>query len=125
MECSSPSAGVVFEFERSAMRGDPIPPGLSAADRTAYISLREVYAQYHRKVISRETGAADKKVIKRARDDEARLMAFGDKCRDHAVKLWSAVGGAAAEYRKNRTLENADRLLEAIYGVGIPGGEGP
>lgn len=125
MECSSPSAGVVFEFERYAMRGDPIPPGLSAADRTAYISLREVYAQYHRKVISREVGAADKRIIVRARDEESRLMAFGDKCRDHAVKLWSAVGGAAAEYRKNRTLENADRLLEAIYGVGIPGGEGP
>ena len=104
MECSSPSAGVVFEFERSAMRGDPIPPGLSAADRTAYISLREVYAQYHRKVISREVGAADKRIIVRARDEESRLMAFGDKCRDHAVKLWSAVGGAAAEYRKNRTL---------------------
>lgn len=125
MECSSPSAGVVFEFEQSAMRGDPIPAGLSAADRVAYISLREVYAQYHRKVISREVGAADKRIIVRARDEESRLMAFGDKCRDHAVKLWSAVGGAAAEYRKNRTLENADRLLEAIYGVGIPGGEGP
>ena len=118
-------SGMVFEFERSAMRGDPIPPGLSAADRTAYISLREVYAQYHRKVISREVGAADKRIIVRARDEESRLMAFGDKCRDHAVKLWSAVGGAAAEYRRNRTLENADRLLEAIYGVGIPGGEGP
>ena len=118
-------SGMVFEFERSAMRGDPIPDGLSAADRVAYISLREVYAQYHRKVISREVGAADKKIIVRARDEESRLMAFGDQCRDHAVKLWSAVGGAAAEYRKNRTLESADKLLEAIYGVGIPGGEDP
>lgn len=113
-------SGMVFEYEQAAMRGEPIPPGLSAADRAAYLQLRGLYVQYHSRLISRETGSADKKRILRARDEEARAAAFRERCLSHTVRLWKEVECAASDYRKNRTLENADRIMEAIYGVGFP-----
>lgn len=113
-------SGTVFEYEQAAMRGEPIPSGLSASDRAAYLQLRELYAQYHSGSITRETGSADKKRILRARDEEARTAAFRERCLSYTVRLWREVECAASNYRKNRTLENADRIMEAIYGVGLP-----
>ena len=39
----------------------------------------------------------------------------------HSVEMLKAVELAANAYAKERTLENADRLYQAIYGVEAPG----
>lgn len=36
---------MVYDFERAAIRGEPVPDGLEPADTWLFLALREVYAQ--------------------------------------------------------------------------------
>lgn len=103
-------------YERQAMAGEPIPDGLSLPDTMLYITLRGIYQQYRAGHISREQGAADKR---KAVVEYHRLVSrleIGDRCREHAVQMWKDIELLTSEYRKNPTLETADKIVQKIYG---------
>ena len=49
-----------LNFERQAMKGDHIPKGLDIADSCLYIALKNLYAMYRNKLISRKDAAEEK-----------------------------------------------------------------
>lgn len=103
-----------FKWELNAMRGEEMPDGLSTPDQTLYLQLRMLYNQYKTGIVSRETASREKKKL--LRNWELGLIW------DKAGKLWNEqirlTEEARSAYRKERTLENADKLLNRIEGAG-------
>lgn len=100
-------------YERSAMQNAPMPHNLMFPDQLMYQSLALLYARYRLKLISREQASVEKKQLLREHENAIFFWGLG--------KRWSEIIKkteiARAEYRKNRTLENADRLLSSIDGM--------
>ena len=95
------------------MNGDPLPDGLSYPDEITYLSLRNVYAALRDHTIDRETAMNEKRKL----IDDLRIWNYQADMGSLWVKTIKAVESAATAYRKSRTLENADRLLQAVEGV--------
>ena len=104
--------GIVLPWEKDAMAGLEMPDGLSYPDQILYLELRMLYAQYFKKIIDRETATKEKKKLL----DEHRCLQFREEMGNHWVEVSRLTDLARCDYKKNRTLENADRLVEIIEG---------
>jgi hypothetical protein len=107
-------------YERAALNGEPMPDGLTLEDQLCFQALALLYRRYRAGSVSKNVGAEEAWKIRSSCQVRKEALAFERKCNSHSVRLWKAVEGAANAYQKERTLENADRMIEAIYGVGIP-----
>lgn len=105
--------GLPIEMERDAMNGKEMPDGLGYPEQILYMCLRMLYDQYRKKIIDREVAAREKKKLL----DEYRIYKFREQMGDEWVAQIKQTELARAEYRKNRTLENADKLLGSIDGT--------
>ena len=104
--------GIVLPWEKYAMAGLEMPDGLSYPDQILYLELRMLYRQYFQKVIDRETATKEKKKLL----DEYRCCQYREEMGNHWVEIIRLTDLARCDYKKNRTLENADRLVEIIEG---------
>ena len=104
--------GVVLPWEKDAMAGLEMPDGLAYPDQILYLELRMLYRQYFQKVIDRETATKEKKKLL----DEYRCCQYREEMGNHWVEIIRLTDLARCDYKKNRTLENADRLIEIIEG---------
>ena len=104
--------GIVLPWEKDAMAGLEMPNGLSYPDSILYLELRMLYHQYFKKVIDRETATKEKKKLL----DEYRCYQYREEMGNHWVEIIRLTDLARFDYKKNRTLENADRLVEIIEG---------
>lgn len=116
MEERGTGAGVVSELERLAIRGEPMPDGLNLTDQWFFQSMSLLYERYHAGFIDRKIGKREKGQIVYQRDRELRQRDCDNKLIQHHVAQTKAVEGAQNAYRKDRTLENADRLSAALDG---------
>lgn len=101
---------------RWAKQGRPIKEAdLSKAESELHYQLCNLYATYRFGGLSAEDGARRKEKIlnnfwaRKEEDDFRTTMA------EHYAKQTVRIESAANAYAKNRTLENADKLYEAIY----------
>lgn len=108
-------AAVVFPYERQAMNGEEMPDGLDYPDKVIYLCFRMLYAQLRQGIIDRDTAVREKRKIMR----EYEGYKFVDQMGQEWVKVIQESELARAEYRKNRTIENADRLLDAVEGASL------
>lgn len=103
-------------YERAAMNGDPMPDGLSMEDQLLYLSLRNLYASFRSGTISREHGSAEKGKLLYEHGRRVRLHNVSLRGSKHTAAMWGSIAKYTHAYRKDRTVENADKLLEAIQG---------
>lgn len=54
---------IEFSFEREAMKGKQLPKGLDIADSCLYIALKNLYAMYRNKLISRKDATEEKRQL--------------------------------------------------------------
>ena len=104
--------GIVLPWEKDAMTGLEMPDGLSYPDQILYLEWRMLYHQYYQKVIDRETATKEKKKLL----DEYRVNQFRAEIGKQWVEVIRLTDIARWDYKKNRTIENADRLIEIIEG---------
>ena len=104
--------GIVLPYENDAMAGLEMPDGLSYPDQILYMELRMLYHQYYQKVIDREMATKEKKKLL----DEYRVNQFREELGKQWVEVIRLTDIARCDYKKNRTFENADRLVEIIEG---------
>lgn len=104
--------GIVLPWEKDAMAGLEMPDGLSYPDQILYLSLRMLYAQYFKKIIDRETATKEKRKLL----DEYKCYQYQDEMGKQWVEVIRLTDLARCDYKKNRNLENADRLVEIIEG---------
>ncbi len=107
------STGITLHYETQAMSGEEMPSGLDYPDQVMYLSLRLLYDSYRRKIIDRETATAEKKRLL----DNYRCYKFNWENGERWTEIIKATEAARTEYRKDRSLENADKLLQAVEGV--------
>lgn len=72
-----------------------------------------LYDQLKRGIVTRETATVEKKKLLH----NYRIYKFNDQMGKEWVDAVRKTEAARAEYRKNRTLENADKLVAALEGA--------
>lgn len=99
-------------YERTAMSGGEMPKGLEYPDQILFLELRLLYDSYKRKLIDREHATQEK--VELLRTYEAHKIV--DKMGKEWVDQIKRTELARAEYRKDKTIENADKLLACVEG---------
>ena len=103
-----------FSFEGQAMEGKPLPKGFDIADSCLYIALKNLYAMYHSKLISRENATEEKRrLIYNWTTDKSKIEFLN---RDSDA-LRDKISVASEDYKKNPCIENADKLYAAFYNL--------
>lgn len=110
---SQTGTGIVLPWEQAAIRGEEMPDGLNYADQVLFLNLRTLYAQKRMNIIDRETAVREKKKLL----DNYRLYQFREQMEDEWIKGIRATEILRANYRKDRTLENADILVKTLEGM--------
>ena len=113
------------EIGKLAYRNEKPEQGFDYIDWLLWFMLRDIYNQFRAgtmeidSCVKRKEEAVNIWEKERFRDDQMRQSS------SRAAELWKNVEAAASQYRKNRTLENADLVMVAIYGIKLqPDGEG-
>ena len=102
------------EFEKDAMRGDPLPKWLDVADSCLYIALKNLYAMYRKGLISRKDATEEKKrLIKNWTTDKSKIEFLNRE----SDELRNKICEAAETYKNVPCVENADRLYAALYNL--------
>lgn len=103
-----------FSFERQAMQGEPLPKGLDIADTCLYVALKNLYAMYREKLISRKDATEEKRrLIYNWTTDKAKIEFLN---RD-SESLKNKIDVASEEYKNNPCIETADKLYAAFYNL--------
>ena len=103
-----------FEFEREAMQGKPLPKGLDIADSCLYVALKNLYAMYQSKLISRKDATEEKKrLIYNWTTDKSKIEFLNRE----AEALRDKIGTASDDYKNNPCIETADKLYAAFYNL--------
>lgn len=99
-------------YEKIAMSGGDMPKDLEYPDQILFLELRLLYDSYKRKMIDRD--AATREKVELLRTYEAHKIV--DKMGKEWVDQIKRTELARAEYRKDKTIENADKLLSCVEG---------
>lgn len=103
-----------FPFERMAMQREPLPKDLDIADSCLYVALKNLYAMYYEKLISRTKATEEKKTLVRNWKEDKSKLEFLDR---DSNSLRDKIGTASKEYRNNPCVETADKLYAAFYNL--------
>ena len=103
-----------FAFEREAMQGQPVPKGLDIADSCLYVSLKNSYATYRNKLISRKDAAEEKKRLVYNWETDKSKIEFLNR---GSEALRDKIGTASENYKNNPCIETADKLYAAFYNL--------
>lgn len=99
-------------YEKIAMAGGAMPEGLEYPDQILFLELRMLYDSYKRQLIDREQATREK--VELLRVYEAHKIV--DECGKEWVDQIKRTELARAAYRKEKTIENADKLLACVEG---------
>ena len=103
-----------FTFEREAMQGNPLPQGLDIADSCLYVALKNLYAMYQNKLISRKDATEEKRrLVYNWTTDKAKL----DFLNRDSETLRDKIGAASEEYKNNPCIETSEKLYAAFYNL--------
>lgn len=101
-------------YEKIAMAGGEMPNGLAYPDQILFLELRLLYNSYKRNLISRDAATTEKIELLRTYEAHKIVEGLGKQWVDQIKRTELA----RAEYRKNKTIENADKIVAAIEGLG-------
>ena len=103
-----------LDFERQAMHGQPLPKGLDIADSCLYIALKNLYAMYRNKLISRKDATEEKgRLIYNWETDKSKIEFLNRESEALREKIYFA----SEEYKNNPSIETADKLYASFYNL--------
>lgn len=114
------STNFEFPWERQAKQGTEMPDGLPLYDQMAYTTLRNIYAAYRDKRLTREQAASEKRKLRWEYERMKKAAEFGDKLTKYHVNQIMAIAPATCAVRKDPTPENAIRLCNILDGLERP-----
>ena len=106
----------VWQWEKQAYEGEPLPAGLPAEDQAAYIAMRYLYKSHKRGQITREQAAKEKGEIRHRYTQWKEANEFNRKLAFHHASLMKSLESAASDYAKDRTPETAEVMYRTLYG---------
>lgn len=99
------------QLEDLAYNGSPMPDLRSQADVLLFQAFRYLYGFAELKGMSPEQGKREKAQIMKAHE----VNKFLEEMQESTNRMWKRIEIAAAEYRKNPSVQTADVLMEAIF----------
>lgn len=108
---------MTYAYEREASRGDPMPEGLTTVEQAVYQGMRYLYAVYRAGRLSKDAAAREKAALLRELTRAREREELRDRIERKTAAMWKAIEAAANRYGTERTLENADAFVEAVYGA--------
>ena len=99
-------------YEKIAMAGGEMPKGLEYPDQILFLELRLLYDSYKRKMIDRDAATMEKVELLRTYEAHKIVDRMGKEWVDQIKRTELA----RATYRKEKTIENADKLLACVEG---------
>ena len=103
-----------FTFEREAMQGKSLPRGLDVADSCLYVALKNLYAMYQNKLISRKDATEEKRrLVYNWTTDKAKIEFLNRE----SETLRDKIGTASEDYKNNPCIETAEKLYAAFYNL--------
>lgn len=94
------------------MNGDPMPDGLNSPEQTMYLQLRMLYHQYRNGFVSREQAKEEKRLL----CIEFEKNQHKEKVYRYWVEQTKRTEAAKVAYLKDKTIENADKLVRVLDG---------
>lgn len=102
------------EIKTLAVKLQPMPDGLDAAEQLYFVTMRTLSADYRAKRMSAEQ--AKKEGLQARREFERN--AFDIKLWKHSAQLWKDIEMKATRFAKEHTIEAADEFFRTVYGLG-------
>lgn len=105
--------------EISKLAAQNIAPSekLSLAETLLWYRLRDLYRNFSQGSISKENAAEEKKKVLKQYNADKQAQESAERYIAYHAKLWQSIEVAHMAYRQNKTIENADKFIEAVYGV--------
>lgn len=100
-------------YEKIAMAGGEMPKGMEYPDQILFLELRLLYDSYKRKLIDRDAATQEKAELLRTYEAHKIVDRMGKEWVDQIKRTELA----RAAYRKDKTIENADKLVACVEGV--------
>ena len=88
---------------------------MTCPERCLWYTLRDVYRAYRAGDITKAAGEQKKRAAMKQYDIDCGVVDSALKIVLHDAKMWKAIEIAHIAYNADRTLENADRFIEAVY----------
>jgi hypothetical protein len=95
------------EIKNLAVKLQPMPEGLNAAEQLYFVTMRTLSADYRAKRMSAEQARKESLEAKRAFEDNA----FNIKLWNHTAQLWKNIEMTAIRFAKEHTMEAADEFF--------------
>ncbi len=100
------------EIEDKAFRNEEMPSGLKYPEQLLFLRFRLLYSYARIVQMPPEQGKREKyEILKQYVVD-----VYNSDLLDSTAKMWQKTEEARCAYRKNRTIENADKLLAKLDG---------
>ena len=93
-----------------AAKGEPMPEGLDLLSQYAYLAIRSVYREHRDGKITSQQGSVEK-----YRKEKNRQVII-DQVFKKYTGMYADIEGAVSRYQHDKCIENADKMLEVIYG---------
>ena len=89
----------------------------TTSDRLLWYEYRELYQRFRGGLIDQKQAEAEKNRIMQRYETEVAVQEMSGRVFQAQSDLWKRIEPAADRYRLNRTVENADAFIEAVYSV--------
>ena len=90
---------------------------LTCPDWLLWFRLRDVYRKYRSGDISMDQGEKEKRMAVKQYELDNGALIGAEKILQRNANMWAEIELAASAYMMDRTIENADRFIDAVYGV--------
>lgn len=104
------------EISAYAAKGEMPKDAMHHIDWVLWYTLRDIYNEFREGTLDKETGAKRKQHAVDLFNQAWEKQCRSDELCYRMAELWKQIEQAATEYRKSRTVENADKLMEIVYG---------
>ena len=105
-----------LEISAYAAKNEMPDSGMTYIDWLLWYMLRDIYREYSAGELTKEQGAERKRQAMEIYQRECELNARYRELCSRVSELWKRLEEASSAYRKDRTLENADKMMEIVYG---------
>ena len=107
----------VRQLKSAAQHQEQPNPEWTCAERAFFYAMRDLYAKFKTGSLSKEEGERLTSIAeKQFKKDEADFLE-AKKIIANNAEMWKRIEFASHRYIQERTVENANAFVEAVYGV--------
>lgn len=90
---------------------------MTCPERCLWYALRDVYRRFAAGDLTKAQGDEEKRQAVKQFTSDSKKLELADKIIKRNAEMWAEIELAASMFAIDRTLENADAFIRAVYGV--------